>query len=263
MNEDDKKEVDEMAKLPAMPFYIGDWRKDPGVRTLDRFHKSIWFDMICLMWESEERGKLMLNGKPMPIDALSEALKLDNPVVEDAVNLLIERGVAKVEENTGIIYCARQVRDEARRIKNIENGSKGGNPALKRKSEGHEMDNQGDNQGDNGGGYPPPENENAYKSTSFFKTRKTNGYKNTSLKTRKTKELKKQYEEYVYLTDSEYQKLVEKFGKVSADDKIRKLDEYIGGYRNAKKKYTDHYRVILTWARKDDLKQPRKGGLVL
>jgi hypothetical protein len=263
MKEEDRNEVNEMAKLPAMPFYIGDWRKDPGVQALDRFQKSVWFDMICLMWESEQRGKLVLNGRPMPEEALANALGLDKGVVNSTVNLLLDLGVAKIEPETGIIYCARQVRDEERRLKAVENGSKGGNPALKRKSEGHEMDNQGDNQGDNGGGYPPPENENAYKSTSFFKTRKTNGYKNTSLKTRKTKELKKQYEDYVYLTDSEYQKLVEKFGKVNADDKIRKLDEYIGGYRNAKKKYTDHYRVILTWARKDDLKQPRKGGLVL
>jgi len=63
-------------KLPAIQFYVGDWLKDPGVATLDHHHRGVWFHIICLMHESERRGVLLLNGEPMPDDALAIALGL-------------------------------------------------------------------------------------------------------------------------------------------------------------------------------------------
>lgn len=49
-------------KLPAFQFYPGDWRKDPGVQSLSFHDRGVWHEMLCLMHESEERGKLTLNG---------------------------------------------------------------------------------------------------------------------------------------------------------------------------------------------------------
>ncbi len=56
---------------------------------------------------------------------------------------------------------------------------------------------------------------------------------------------KKQYLGFVFLTDDEYKKLVEKFGVQGTRDRIKNLDDGIAikGY-----KYKDHYRVILKWA---------------
>lgn len=59
------------------------------------------------------------------------------------------------------------------------------------------------------------------------------------------KDKKSQYLKFVFLTDDEYKKLVEKFGVRGTHDRIKNLDDAIAihGY-----KYKDHYRVILKWA---------------
>jgi len=62
--------------LPAMPFYIGDWKKDPGVRALSKEEKYIWLEMLFLMWESEDRGYLSFNGKPIPDFMLAQMLDI-------------------------------------------------------------------------------------------------------------------------------------------------------------------------------------------
>jgi DNA-binding transcriptional regulator YhcF (GntR family) len=65
------------------------------------------------------------------------------------------------------------------------------------------------------------------------------------------KEVKDTYLNFVKLTKSEYNKLVEKFGIKGTEDKIFNLNEY--GHTKARKfkEYTDHYRVILKWSKND------------
>jgi hypothetical protein len=53
--------------LPAMMFYVGDWRKAPEIRALPLDARALWFEMLCLMWEMPRRGYLSINGKD-PID---------------------------------------------------------------------------------------------------------------------------------------------------------------------------------------------------
>ena len=65
-------------KLPALQFYPGDWRRDVGVQSLSFHDRGVWFEMVMLMHGSEVRGKLILNGKPIPEDALCRLLGLDN-----------------------------------------------------------------------------------------------------------------------------------------------------------------------------------------
>lgn len=62
---------------------------------------------------------------------------------------------------------------------------------------------------------------------------------------------KKKYLDFIFLTDEEHEKLVNKFGNKIADDWIKTLNNGIGskGY-----KYKSHYHTILAWHRKD------KGG---
>lgn len=52
----------------------------------------------------------------------------------------------------------------------------------------------------------------------------------------------------VKITQEEYTKLINKFGKDIADDKIEVLSGYIA---SSGKKYSSHYATILTWDRKD------------
>ena len=61
--------------------------------------------------------------------------------------------------------------------------------------------------------------------------------------------------DFVLLTDKEYKKLCELFGKSQADIMIEKLNNYIG---SKGKKYKSHYFTILNWAGKDGIRQQRK-----
>jgi len=62
---------------------------------------------------------------------------------------------------------------------------------------------------------------------------------------------KKKFGEFlnVFLSDEEYSKLIERFGKEGAGDKIETLSGYIA---SKGKKYKSHYATILNWARKDE-----------
>jgi hypothetical protein len=119
-----------MSKLPAIQFYPGDWRKDPGVQALSFHDRGVWFEIILLMHESDERGKLLLNGKPMPEAALARLLGLDNQNLTTTLTTLLEFGVASRCEETGAIICRRMIRDENLRNIRKEAGKKGGNPVL-------------------------------------------------------------------------------------------------------------------------------------
>lgn len=119
-----------MAKLPAMPWYPGDWKKDPAVRTLNYEQRGIWREMIDDMWESEPRGCLMLNGKACTDEMIANSLGLDNQKFSEVLTILLARGVARRCEKTGAIYSKRMVKDEQLRKMRQEIGKKGGNPNL-------------------------------------------------------------------------------------------------------------------------------------
>jgi hypothetical protein len=119
-----------MSKLPAFQFYPGDWRKDPGVQSLSFHDRGVWFEILLLMHESDERGRLLLNGKKMPEDALARLLGLDNQILTTTLTTLLTYGVASVCEETGCIVCRRMVRDEQLREVRKKAGKLGGNPNL-------------------------------------------------------------------------------------------------------------------------------------
>ena len=117
-------------KRPSFQFYPADWRKDPGVQALSYHDRGVWFEIICLLHESEERGKLLLNGRPMPDDALARLLGLDKQKLNQTLSILIDFGVAQRCQETGALMNRRMVRDEALSKIRAESGKKGGNPVL-------------------------------------------------------------------------------------------------------------------------------------
>jgi len=101
-----------LSKLPAIQFYPGDWRKDVGVQSLNFHDRGVWFEILMLMHESEVRGKLMLGGKCMPDEILSNVLRIDKNELVRTIQTLIERGVTEREKRTGALINRRMLRDE-------------------------------------------------------------------------------------------------------------------------------------------------------
>lgn len=116
--------------MPAMQFYPADWRKDLAVQALGYFERGVWFEMLCLMHESSERGVLLLNGAPMPDEMVARLLGLDNQTFNQTLTTLLTYGVAKRRETDNAIYSKRMVADEKLCQIRREAGKRGGNPVL-------------------------------------------------------------------------------------------------------------------------------------
>lgn len=120
-----------MGKQPSFQFYPGDWKRDAGVQSLSFEERGVWFEMMLLMFESAERGKLVFgSGTPIPEDAVARSLGLDRQRYVQILRKLLDYGVASKEEETGIIYCRRMVKDAELSRKRAECGKLGGNPNL-------------------------------------------------------------------------------------------------------------------------------------
>lgn len=117
-------------KLPALYFYVGDWRKDTGVQSLSYHDRGVWFELLCFMHESERRGKLIIKGKALHDDSIVRLLGLDKQVGSKTISTLLEAGVADRCPETGALMSRRMVRDEELRKIRQECGKMGGNPKL-------------------------------------------------------------------------------------------------------------------------------------
>lgn len=122
-------------KQPAFQFYPGDWQKDPALRRTSKAAKGVWMDTLCLMFECEERGALVLNGKAWSDDDIAWAVGGDIAENLRCLNELLEKGVARRRKD-GAVYSDRMVRDEAKRRAAREAGLLGGNPELKDRVKG-------------------------------------------------------------------------------------------------------------------------------
>ena len=99
-----------VTKLPAIQFYPGDWKKDLGVQALDMECRGIWFEMLLLMHDSEERGKLILNGQPMTSKQIANALGIGEGQFNEASSKILANGVADFKQNTW--SCRKMIRAE-------------------------------------------------------------------------------------------------------------------------------------------------------
>lgn len=111
-----------MAKLPYMPFYPGDWMKDANLRRCSPSARGIWIDMLCLMFDSPERGVLTFNGRPWTDEEIVNSIP---GCATDLLGTLLDNGVAKRRED-GAVYSSRLVNDEKIRSVRAVSGSKGG-----------------------------------------------------------------------------------------------------------------------------------------
>jgi hypothetical protein len=129
-----KKKIEYQTKkkddLPAMPFYVGDWLKCPEVRALAPDLRGLWFDLICYMWQSTERGVMVKpNGTPYSDQEIIRMVGLDNQGNDTWLNTLLVNGVCFRRED-GAIYSRFMKRMQEKREQCQKTGILGGNPAL-------------------------------------------------------------------------------------------------------------------------------------
>jgi uncharacterized protein YdaU (DUF1376 family) len=129
-----------MSGNPYIALYIGDWRKDLAVQSLSFYHRGIWFELLMLMHCSEERGRLVLSGKPMTTVALSRLLGLSERETSSAVEILVSQGVAS-RDKRGALINRRMAREEDIRKKRKEAGALGGSKAQANREQTPDIDN--------------------------------------------------------------------------------------------------------------------------
>ena len=203
--------------LPAMPFYVGDWLKCPEVKVLQPDVRGLWFDMICYMWESVERGVMVKpNHHPYSKEEIIRMIGLDCSNSGNWLNVLIDNGVCSIRESDGAIYSRRMVRDEDIRHKRSRAGTKGGDTTkAKRFPQTPTSDPQVS---------PPPLTPEQQE-----KVEKAKKYK---------------YADDVTLTRDEYAKLCSTY----SEDGAKRMIDILSAYKGSKgKKYKSDYKAILNW----------------
>lgn len=122
--------LNDSKRAPWLKFYISDWRSDPAVRICSLAARGLWFEMLCLMHESEPRGSLRVKGIAINDKQLAS---LVGATAREASALLAELEAAGVfsRDFDNTIYSRRMRKDEAKAARDKAYGSMGGNPLLK------------------------------------------------------------------------------------------------------------------------------------
>jgi hypothetical protein len=119
---------------PAFQFYVDDWISETELRLCDLGARGLWIEMLCIMWKSEKRGFLTLNGKPMSSKQLAKLVGEDEANVKLSLDTLLQNCVCGRDEN-GVIYSRRMAREEDVRLKRVEAGRKGGRASRREAKE--------------------------------------------------------------------------------------------------------------------------------
>lgn len=88
--------------------------KDANLRRCSHAAKGVWIDVLCLMFECEQRGVLATAGQAWTDDEIVQAVGGDHDVTLTCLRELIDKRVAFRNE-TRAVYSKRLVRDEEQR----------------------------------------------------------------------------------------------------------------------------------------------------
>lgn len=216
-----------------MPFYVGDWLRCPELRVLPPDVRGLWMDMLCYMWESVERGVMVMpNGQPCTKEDIARIIGTDCSGSSKWVDSLIENKVCEVRED-GAIYSRRMVKDNLISEKRRLAGKKGGEITKARvfipKAEAETILQEQPQQPQQEVLLFPQESPPPLTPEQQKKAEKAKKYK---------------YAEFVTLTRDEYAKLCAEYSQEGAKRMIEILDNYKG---SKGKKYSSDYRAILNW----------------
>lgn len=222
--------------LPAMPFYVGDWLKCPEVKVLPPDIRGLWFDMICYMWESVERGVMVKpNHHPYAKEEIIRMIGVDCSGTGSWLDILIDNGVCSVRPD-GAIFSRRMIKDES--IRQVRSSAGQKSAAVKAGKLPKKQDSIApEPPGDNPPPTPPPLSPEEQ-----AKADKAKKYK---------------YADFVTLTRDEYAKLCEEY----SEDGAKAMIEILNNYKGSKgKKYKSDYLTIRGWVKDKYYEDLQKNG---
>lgn len=114
---------------PWIKFYPADWLSKPALRLCPMAARGLWMEMLCIMHNAEPYGHLVVNGRPLADEDLARMVGVSLKECRKSLASLALHGIYSVTAG-GTIYSRRMVRDNAKALKDKENGKKGGNPGL-------------------------------------------------------------------------------------------------------------------------------------
>ena len=231
---------------------------DRKMRRLNRFDKSVFYDLLLLAGQEGKDGELPC------IEDIALELDLKPSEAQKSVNALIKAGLLSQVSNDNFMITKFKERQESNmtgyeRVKRYRDNRKP-----------NTNDNADDNAmiTDDNSGYVINDNaddtqmitldKDIDKDKEIDKEEDKEEDKEREIKREKKREPAQQKHrrgehKRVLLTDAEVGKLAERFPD-SWQKKIQKLDDYL--QQHQKKSYDDHYLTICKWAADDEQKKP-------
>jgi len=225
-----KKNSSRQDTRPAFQFYIDDWLSPADLNSCSLAAQGLWIKMLCYMFQSPQRGVLLLTKQEIMTNKTLTKLTGEN---EQTINKLIAElemaGVFSRLDNQAI-YCRRMLREWEISQKRSKAGSwKRGN---KKETNIEHLVEEG------------VEEEDSITQTTSNNISVTEKDKLPE----KEKPTKEKFSEFVLLKQEEHEKLVERLGEEGTKKMIERLNNYIG---SSGRRYKSHYHTILQWAEKD------------
>lgn len=123
-------------KHPFMKFYVRDWQADPELRMCSLEARGLWIELLCIMHNAKRRGFLETpQGVQLDDEQTSRLIGAFKDDLYRCKSELLLHGIPSVEEETGIWYCRRMVKEALKAQKCSDAGrSGGGNPLLNKEN---------------------------------------------------------------------------------------------------------------------------------
>ncbi|MDN5924174.1 MAG: hypothetical protein L0H70_04155 [Xanthomonadales bacterium] len=97
-------------KRPAFQFYPADWRKDSALQSCSIAARGLWIELICVMHEGSDYGKLTVNQKPLSVQKIARIVGESTAMVRRLLNELEGAGVFS-KASDGTIFSRRMLKD--------------------------------------------------------------------------------------------------------------------------------------------------------
>ena len=275
---------------PYIPLYVQDFLTDEKLIECSAESTGVYIRLMCIMHKSQEYGTILLKQKDKQTpkqnteqnaeqreeqirnfaQKIAKQMPYDLPTIERGLTELLEEGVLTMDGDT--LYQKRMVKDGETSDKRSISGKKGGKKSAGRKKASNDSEAPDSKFASNfaqakseANTQANSENEIENESEGENKTEneENKGKKGGGKKGKKRSSTdrpepdKIAYAEFVHMTETEHQTLLERFGPEKTARMIEILDNYKG---SSGKRYQSDYRAILNWVVERAEQERGQGG---